>query len=51
MMKTWKIVFVNQNNSTIKNVLFSGSYREARQTASKLLYSDNCYHGYRVELV
>lgn len=38
------------NKGICKTVKFEGDYEDARRMADKILYSDECYWAYRVEM-
>lgn len=44
------IVMLNWNKEVCKKIRFIGSYYEARKMADKILYSDEKYWAYRVEI-
>lgn len=44
------IVMLDWNKEICKTVKFEGDYEDARRMADKILYSDECYWAYRVEM-
>lgn len=45
------IMYSDYGKTVAKRILFDGSYREARMEANRILYSDNKYVSYDVEIV
>lgn len=49
-MEKHRIVMLDWNKEVCKIVQFQGGYEDARRLADKMLYSDEHYWAYRVEM-
>lgn len=49
-MKKHRIVMLDRNKEVCKTFQFEGDYEDARRMADKILYSNECYWAYRVEM-